>query len=62
MTVMQPHTREHEAKVIVLTARLTRHLSDELAELAARRERSVSGEVRLAIREHLARQGSGEAA
>ena len=40
---------------LLISARVPQRISDELAELAAREQRSVSGQLRIALAEHLAR-------
>lgn len=47
---------EHDAKRIPMGAYVDRDQHEQLAALAERNERSMSAEVRLALREHIERE------
>ena len=55
------HEAATEAKRIPMGAYVDREQHQRLAEMAERNERSLSAEVRLAVREHIEREASGVA-
>jgi hypothetical protein len=53
-----PGSKENTAHSTIVSGYVPRQLADELRRLAAAGERSISGELRIAIREHLALSAS----
>lgn len=56
MAAIEPSVAERDA-----TVRIPLELREELEQLARENERSLAGECRVAMREHLARQAAGTA-